>query len=81
MPVLIDGESGTGKELMAKVIHANGARTDKPFISVNCGAIPDSLLESELFGHKKGAFTGAATDRRGKFESAHTGTIFLDEIG
>lgn len=81
LPVLIDGESGTGKELMAKVIHANGARTDKPFISVNCGAIPDSLLESELFGHKKGAFTGAATDRRGKFESAHTGTIFLDEIG
>lgn len=81
LPVMIDGESGTGKELMAKVIHANGARTDKPFISVNCGAIPDSLLESELFGHKKGAFTGAATDRRGKFESAHTGTIFLDEIG
>jgi len=81
LPVLIDGESGTGKELMAKVIHANGSRTDKPFISVNCGAIPDSLLESELFGHKKGAFTGAANDRRGKFESAHTGTIFLDEIG
>ncbi|AGW91369.1 MULTISPECIES: sigma-54 interaction domain-containing protein [Cupriavidus] len=81
LPVLIDGESGTGKELMAKVIHANGARTDKPFISVNCGAIPDSLLESELFGHKKGAFTGASNDRRGKFESAHTGTIFLDEIG
>lgn len=81
LPVLVDGESGTGKELMAKVIHANGARTDKPFISVNCGAIPDSLLESELFGHKKGAFTGAANDRRGKFESAHTGTIFLDEIG
>ncbi|AZG13822.1 sigma-54 interaction domain-containing protein [Cupriavidus pauculus] len=81
LPVLIDGESGTGKELMAKVIHANGVRNDKPFISVNCGAIPDSLLESELFGHKKGAFTGAANDRRGKFESAHTGTIFLDEIG
>lgn len=81
LPVLIDGESGTGKELMAKVIHANGARVDKPFISVNCGAIPDSLLESELFGHKKGAFTGASNDRRGKFESAHTGTIFLDEIG
>lgn len=81
LPVLIDGESGTGKELMAKVIHANGARPDKPFISVNCGAIPDSLLESELFGHKKGAFTGASNDRRGKFESAHTGTIFLDEIG
>ena len=81
LPVLVDGESGTGKELMAKVIHANGARADKPYISVNCGAIPDSLLESELFGHKKGAFTGAVNDRKGKFESAHKGTIFLDEIG
>jgi transcriptional regulator with GAF, ATPase, and Fis domain len=81
LPVLIDGESGTGKELMAKVIHANGNRADKVFISVNCGAIPDSLLESELFGHKKGAFTGASSDRKGKFESADGGTIFLDEIG
>lgn len=81
LPVLIDGESGTGKELMAKVIHANGSRADKPYISVNCGAIPDNLLESELFGHKRGAFTGASNDRKGKFESAHTGTIFLDEIG
>jgi transcriptional regulator with GAF, ATPase, and Fis domain len=81
LPVLIDGESGTGKELMAKVIHANGSRADKPYISVNCGAIPDNLLESELFGHKKGSFTGAVNDRRGKFESAHKGTIFLDEIG
>jgi transcriptional regulator with GAF, ATPase, and Fis domain len=81
LPVLIDGESGTGKELMAKVIHANGDRAQRPFISVNCGAIPDNLLESELFGHCKGSFTGAVSDRKGKFESAHTGTIFLDEIG
>jgi transcriptional regulator with GAF, ATPase, and Fis domain len=66
---------------MAKVIHANGDRADRPFISVNCGAIPDNLLESELFGHRKGWFTGASADRKGKFESAHTGTIFLDEIG
>jgi transcriptional regulator with GAF, ATPase, and Fis domain len=81
LPVLIDGESGTGKELLAKVIHANGGRAEKPLISVNCGAIPESLLESELFGHKKGAFTGASSDRKGKFESADKGSIFLDEVG
>jgi transcriptional regulator with GAF, ATPase, and Fis domain len=81
LPVLIDGESGTGKELLAKVIHANGSRADKAYISVNCGAIPDNLLESELFGHKRGAFTGATSDRSGKFESANKGTIFLDEVG
>jgi transcriptional regulator with GAF, ATPase, and Fis domain len=81
LPILIDGESGTGKELMAKVIHNNSDRSDKAFISVNCGAIPENLIESELFGHKKGAFTGASSDRVGKFESANGGTIFLDEIG
>jgi transcriptional regulator with GAF, ATPase, and Fis domain len=81
LPVLICGESGTGKELLAKVVHTNGRRSQGPFISVNCGAIPENLVESELFGHIKGAFTGAASDRKGKFESAHHGTIFLDEIG
>jgi len=81
LPVLIDGESGTGKELLAKVIHANGKRAGMPLISVNCGAIPDNLLESELFGHKKGAFTGATSDRKGMFETADKGTIFLDEVG
>jgi two-component system response regulator PilR (NtrC family) len=79
--VLITGESGTGKELIAKAIHVNSPRTDKPFIAINCGAIPENLIESELFGHKKGSFTGAITDNPGLFKQAHAGTIFLDEIG
>ena len=79
--VLVHGESGTGKELVARHIHFSGPRKNKPFIVVNCAAIPDSLVESELFGHEKGAFTGADTTREGKFETADKGTIFLDEIG
>ena len=79
--VLIMGESGTGKEIVAKALHFNGHRRDKPFIAVHCGAIPENLLESELFGHMKGAFTGAIKDKIGKFEAADQGTIFLDEIG
>ena len=79
--VLLQGESGTGKELMAKLIHQLSLRRDKPFIVVNCGALSETLLESELFGHLKGAFTGAAVQRKGRFEMANEGTLFLDEIG
>jgi DNA-binding NtrC family response regulator len=79
--VLLQGESGTGKELIARAIHTNGPRRDKPFIPVNCGALPDTLLESEMFGHERGAFTGAVGTKIGLFESANEGTLFLDEIG
>ena len=79
--IIINGETGTGKGLIAKAIHRNSQRKEKPFISINCGAIPQNLLESELFGHTKGAFTGASASRLGKFQQANGGTIFLDEIG
>lgn len=81
IPVLIEGESGTGKELLARAIHEASPRKDKNFIAINCGAIPAELFESELFGHEKGAFTGAVSARAGHFEAGHQGTIFLDEIG
>jgi DNA-binding NtrC family response regulator len=81
IPVLIEGETGTGKELIARVIQGMGDRASKPFVTVNCSAIPSNLIESTLFGHKKGAFTGATADHAGKFAEAHCGTLFLDEIG
>ena len=79
--VLINGESGTGKELVARAIHFNGSRRNQSLVSINCGGIPETLLESEMFGYKKGAFTDARQDKKGHFEEAHKGTIFLDEIG
>ena len=79
--VLLTGESGTGKERFAQILHLNGRRRDKPFVAINCAAIPENLMESELFGYEKGAFTGANATKKGKFEHADGGTIFLDEIG
>jgi formate hydrogenlyase transcriptional activator len=80
-PVLLLGETGTGKDVIANAIHYSSSRSEGPFVNINCGAIPDTLIDSELFGHEKGAFTGAMSQKRGRFERAHNGTIFLDEIG
>ena len=80
-PVLLRGQSGTGKELVSRALHDGSQRAPHPFVAINCGAIPDQLLESELFGHRKGSFTGATCDRKGRFELAQMGTLFLDEIG
>ena len=80
-PALLRGQSGSGKELVSRALHDNSDRARHPFLAINCGAIPDQLLESELFGHSKGSFTGATCDRKGRFELAHKGTLFLDEIG
>jgi two-component system response regulator PilR (NtrC family) len=79
--VLVTGESGTGKELIARAIHEESDRRQAPFVAINCGGIPENLMESEFFGHKRGSFTGATSDKKGLFETAHTGTVFLDEIG
>ena len=80
-PVMIIGETGTGKEVIANAIHLSSKRKGSAFVKINCGAIPDSLIDSELFGHEKGAFTGAISQKKGRFERAHNGTIFLDEVG